>query len=483
MATMAELTWKNFNLQEDTLEILQQQKYDKPTPIQEKCIPLILEGNDVIAMARTGSGKTAAFLLPVIEKLVIAKNKQNYASQVSVNQPGSAIKCLIISPTRELALQTYNFAKIFGESRGLNIGTIIGGDSLNQQFGLMHSTSIDLIIAVPGRLMHVLTEMNIAKLKNVEYLIFDEADRLFEQNFQIQLNEILARCTNDRRKTLLFSATMPPKIAEFARAGLVNPSVVRIDSETKINENMELEFIYTRPDEKYSVLVYLLRNVIEHEDTDEQTIIFAATKYHVEYLSKLCTELSIKNTFLYSSLPQVNRLENMEKFRNKEYNLLICTDVAARGVDIPELDNVVHFHFPYQNKTFIHRCGRVCRAGKNTGKSIAIVSSEELPYVVQVVNYVKRVEDLNRHAYRLPLDELNIHSESVDKLTESNLDIEYLRKLAKKSEKQYYKTRPSAKGAHVKSSRQWFGVGIFRVHKIKLSKATFSENFPTPPIS
>jgi len=464
ISTMADL-WTAIGMKEPLLERITEAGYETPTPIQKKTIPLILQGKDLIAMARTGSGKTAAFLLPMIQKLTQTDRK------ITAVKPGDSVRALIVSPTRELALQTLKFTQQFAPQ--LKCCSIIGGESMADQFSQMHSKTTDILVAVPGRLMHILTEMGLEKLINVEYLVFDEADRLFEQNFQIQLQEILSRCKSDNRQTLLFSATMPPKIAEFASAGLHSPEVVRLDVEHKLPEQITLEFLYTRPEAKYAMLLYLFRQVIETEDTDEQTIVFTATKYHVEYIHKLLLELNIKSTYLFSNLNQQQRLENMQKFRDKEVSVLICTDVAARGVDVPELDNVIHFHFPANGKTFVHRCGRVCRAGRSDGRAISIISSEEIPYVVSVAKHVNKGAALVDNAYRLTQDELNVHLASVDKVATMNADVKYLKGLARKSEKQYYKTRPSAPSSCLRDSKillsKYDGGGLPIYHECEIS--------------
>ena len=415
MAVPGPTSWESFNFSDDVLEKIKAAKYETPTQIQQQAIPSILDGKDIIAMARTGSGKTAAFLLPLIEKL--SKSRKIPSS----SSPGSSVRALIVSPTRELALQTLKFAQQFSDE--LNFKTVVGGELMATQFAALHSSNTDVIIAVPGRLMHIFTEMSLNSLPNIEYLVFDEADRLFEQNFQVQLTEILARCTCEHRQTLLFSATMPPKVGEFASAGLHDPKLIRLDAELKLNEKLKLSNIFCRTEEKYSILSYIFRHIFDTES--EQTILFTATKYHVEFISKLLNELSIPNSYLYSSLNQGQRIKNMEDFRSGNSRVLVCTDLAARGVDIPELDNVLHFHFPSNGKTFIHRCGRTCRAGSSKGTSLSVLSPDEVPYAVEVMTYVEKEEVLDNGVFQIPHDEINVFTDIVNKKCNSNGDLEY----------------------------------------------------------
>nr|KAF6282147.1 DEAD-box helicase 54 [Myotis myotis] len=240
--------------------------YKVPTPIQRKTIPVILDGKDMVAMARTGSGKTACFLIPMFERL-------------KTRSAQSGARALILSPTRELALQTMKFTKELGKFTGLKTALILGGDKMEDQFSALHENP-DIIIATPGRLMHVAVEMNL-KLQSVEYVVFDEADRLFEMGFAEQLQEIISRLPGGHQ-TLLFSATLPKMLVEFARAGLTEPVLIRLDVDAKLNEQLKTSFFLVREDTKAAVLLHLLRSVVRPQD---QTVVFVATKHHAEYLT------------------------------------------------------------------------------------------------------------------------------------------------------------------------------------------------------
>ncbi|KAM7368968.1 hypothetical protein PAMP_013268 [Pampus punctatissimus] len=312
--------------------------YKVPTPIQRKTVPVILDGKDVVAMARTGSGKTAAFLIPMFEKLKAPQAK-------------TGARALILTPTRELALQTMKFTKELGKFTGLKTALILGGDRMDDQFAALHENP-DIIIGTPGRLMHVVKEMNL-KLHSVEYVVFDEADRLFEMGFAEQLEEIIRRLP-DTRQTLLFSATLPKMLVEFARAGLTEPVLIRLDVDSKLSDQIKLSFFHLRVDDKPALLLHLLRNVVKPQ---EQTVVFVATKHHVEYVKELLSSEGLECAYIYSALDQTARKINIGKFVHRKAMVLIVTDVAARGIDIPLLDNVINYNFPSKPKLFLHRVG------------------------------------------------------------------------------------------------------------------------------
>ncbi|KAI8640346.1 P-loop containing nucleoside triphosphate hydrolase protein [Parasitella parasitica] len=371
-----------------------------PTPVQRKCIPLILQGNDVVGMARTGSGKTAAFLIPMLEKLKAHSAK-------------TGARGLVLSPSRELALQTQKVCKELMKYTDLRSGCIVGGDSLDEQFEMIASNP-DILIATPGRLLHLAVEMNL-DLRTIEYVVFDEADRLFEMGFAVQLHEILSRLPPSRQ-TLLFSATLPKMLVDFAKAGLQEPTLVRLDVDTKISRDLEMAFFSVKDNEKEGALLYLLKNVIklpkhtQNEDqtdikkykkrkagqkeksgteADHQTILFAATKHHVEYLATLLEIAGYQVSYVYGSLDQTARSIQINRFRNGVTNILVVTDVAARGIDIPILENVINYDFSGSSKVFVHRVGRAARAGRR-GWAYSFVSADELPYLVDLQLFLTR---------------------------------------------------------------------------------------------
>ncbi|CAG8710844.1 13902_t:CDS:2, partial [Cetraspora pellucida] len=358
-----------------------------PTPIQRKTIPLIMDGKDVVGMARTGSGKTAAFLIPIIEKLKV------HSAKVGA-------RAIILSPSRELALQTQKVCKELTKYTDLRTCLLVGGDSLEEQFA-MFANNPDIILATPGRFLHLIVEMEL-ELKTVEFVVFDEADRLFELGFSAQLHEILHRLPQSRQ-TMLFSATLPKSLVEFANAGLQDPSLVRLDTDTKISTDVMRAFFSVKQLEKEAALLYLLYEVIKIHLTptssvtisknsnnkddnssntisqsllSNQTIIFVSTKHHVEYITNLLNLSGFQTSYIYGSLDQTARKIQINNFRGGRTNILVVTDVAARGIDIPILENVINYDFIDSSKMFVHRVGRTARAGRK-GCAYSLITPEE----------------------------------------------------------------------------------------------------------
>ncbi|XP_060917216.1 ATP-dependent RNA helicase DDX54 [Labrus mixtus] len=404
--------------------------YKVPTPIQRKTVPVILDGKDIVAMARTGSGKTAAFLVPMFEKLKAPQ--------------ASGARALILTPTRELALQTMKFTKELGKFTGLKTALILGGDRMDDQFAALHENP-DIIIGTPGRLMHVIQEMNL-KLYGVEYVVFDEADRLFEMGFAEQLQEIIRRLP-DNRQTLLFSATLPKLLVEFARAGLTEPVLIRLDVDSKLSDQIKLSLFHLRVDDKPALLLHLLRNVVKPQ---EQTVVFVATKHHVEYLKELLTLEGLECAYIYSALDQTARKINIGKFVHRKAMVLIVTDVAARGIDIPMLDNVINYNFPSKPKLFLHRVGRVGRAGRS-GTTYSMICQDEMPLVYDLHLFLGRPVQFATHEQqdadgvfgRVPQSILDDESAHLITAHENSLDLQNLHRVSENAYKQYLKSRPN----------------------------------------
>ncbi|XP_072939579.1 ATP-dependent RNA helicase DDX54 isoform X2 [Epargyreus clarus] len=344
--------------------------YKQPTPIQRKTIPLALDNKDVVAMARTGSGKTACFVLPILEKLMAPTNKA---------MPGKNLRALILSPTRELALQTLRFVRELGKFTGLTSAAILGGESIEQQFGVMSGTTPDIVVATPGRFLHICIEMSL-KLDNIKVVVFDEADRLFELGFGEQLREIVARLPSSRQ-TLLFSATLPKMLVEFARAGLSDPVLIRLDVDWKLPSTLWLGWIYVRSELKTAALLLLLDRVLT--PTTPQAVVFAATKHHVEYLHLILQQAGISSTYAYSGLDPSARKIALGRFTNKKCSVLLVTDVAARGLDLPALDTVINYNFPAKPKLFVHRVGRSARAGR-AGRAFSLIAAEDVAHLLDL---------------------------------------------------------------------------------------------------
>ncbi|XP_022749200.1 putative DEAD-box ATP-dependent RNA helicase 29 [Durio zibethinus] len=482
--------FESLNLSPNVYRGIKRKGYRVPTPIQRKTMPLILAGHDVVAMARTGSGKTAAFLLPMLEKL-----KQHV--------PQGGVRALILSPTRDLALQTLKFTKELGKFTDLRISLLVGGDSMESQFEEL-AMNPDIIIATPGRLMHHLTEVDDMSLRTVEYVVFDEADSLFGMGFAEQLHKILTQLS-ENRQTLLFSATLPSALAEFAKAGLRDPQLVRLDLETKISPDLKLMFFTLRQEEKHAALLYLAR---DHISSDQQTLIFVSTKHHVEFLNILFREEGIEPSVCYGDMDQDARKINISKFRSRKTMLLVVTDVAARGIDIPLLDNVINWDFPPKPKIFVHRVGRAARAGR-TGTAFSFVTAEDMPYLLDLHLFLSRpiraapteeevLQDVDgvmnkidqaiangETVYgRFPQKIIDLVSDRVREMIDSSAELMNLQKTCTNAFRLYSKTKPQPARESIKRAKDLPHEGLHPIFKNlleggELVALAFSERLKT----
>ncbi|KAL3143989.1 hypothetical protein ABBQ32_003797 [Trebouxia sp. C0010 RCD-2024] len=364
-------SFETLGLSPEVLRGIKRKGYRLPTPIQRKTLPLILQRQDVVGMARTGSGKTAAFVIPLLERL-------------KGHSLRGGARAVLLAPTRELALQTHKVVKELSRYTNLRTAVLVGGDSMEAQFAEL-AANPDIIVATPGRLMHHLKEVEGMSLRTVEYCVFDEADRLFEMGFAAQLQEILNKM-NESRQTLLFSATMPSALHEFAKAGLKDPEMVRLDTDARISADLSTAFFTVRAEDKIAALLWLVREAIGE---GAPTLVFASTRHHVEFLHTLMTKEGIDAACVYGAMDQAARKIHTGRFRAGKVHLMIVTDVAARGIDIPLLDNVINFDFPAKPKLFVHRVGRAARAGR-LGTAYSLLTREELPYLIDLHLFLSR---------------------------------------------------------------------------------------------
>jgi ATP-dependent RNA helicase DDX54/DBP10 len=357
-----------------------------PTPVQRKALPVVLSGADTVVMARTGSGKTIAFLIPLLETLL--------ANTDAEHQREKGIRAVVLSPTRELSLQTLKVLTKLSHFTDFRAIGIHGGESIEQQFNAL-SNKPDVIVATPGRLAHHLEEIPDFNLKECQICILDEADRLLEMGFAMQLRQISKSLSQERCQKVLLSATMPKVLIEFTKGGFTtDPQVVRLNKEANVSEDLRVGFITCRSLEKDAVLLQILSTIEDdtkkHEGTRTGlTLVFCATRHHVEYVATLIQSSGKQATMIYGTLDSEARNSNMAAFRNGSKPILVVTDVAARGIDIPFMDHVIHYHFPPSPKLFVHRSGRAARAGR-TGYCWSLVEPDELPYMVDLHLFLGR---------------------------------------------------------------------------------------------
>jgi ATP-dependent RNA helicase RhlE len=360
VAAPNQITFESLQLPEALVRAVKNEGYEIPTPIQAQCIPLILEGRDMVGCAQTGTGKTAAFSLPSLARLS-AKN-------INLKDRRRPIRMLVLCPTRELALQIGESLNVYGKHTGLKHAVIFGGVSQFHQVAALEK-GIDMLVATPGRLLDLMNQGHIY-LDHIELLVLDEADRMLDMGFIHDLKKIVARCPRERQ-TLLFSATMPESIRELARQWLHNPADVRVAPVSSTVEVIEQEVVFVPQKQKSSFLAKWLDNTAR-----QRTLVFTRTKHGADKVVRHLEKAGIKAEAIHGNKSQNARVRALEKFKSKHPPVLVATDIAARGLDVDGVSHVVNFDVPHEPETYVHRIGRTGRAGA-TGKAISLCDSAE----------------------------------------------------------------------------------------------------------
>jgi len=455
-------SFKSMGLSDEVLKAIDKLGFRHPTPVQRQAIPSILTGVDAVALARTGSGKTAAFAIPAVNRL--GKHSEIVG-----------VRAVVLSPTRELAMQTCKVFQLLARFTDLRIALIVGGHSMDGQFDRLMNNP-DIIIATPGRLVHHLDQGAGFSLGKVEMLILDEADRLFELGFSDQVHSILKSCPQNRQ-ALLFSATLPSQLVQFAKIGLSNPEFIRLDSECTLSDNLKIQMAFTRNESKPAALMGLIRALRSNKadpNSIGKTIVFVATRHHVDFIGQLMEKCCMGTiTTIYGSMEQQVRSNSLAKFRSGYAKILIVTDVAARGIDIPDVDNVIHYDFPCSPKLFIHRTGRTARNGKS-GTCIGMTTQSDMPYVFDLVMFIGADLTPRRSISKIFChnDDIIVQShhreieiggipyidddiEMYNRVMVEDTDLDSAKKSMEFAMQPYYKTRPSASKQAVRTSREF----------------------------
>lgn len=351
------MQFEDLDLTDDVLDALYDMHFEECTPIQEQAIPTALRGSDLIAVAQTGTGKTAAFLLPVINEL-------------GKREASDRIKCVVMTPTRELALQIDQQLQGFSYFLPISSLPIYGGTDgagyARQQHGL--KTGAEVVIATPGRLLaHI--SMGYVDLSAVEFFILDEADRMLDMGFYDDIMQIASRLPK-KRQTLMFSATMPPKIQKMAKSLLINPEEIKI-AVSKPGDNIRQLAYNVNEQQKESLLVHLFETI-----NSKRVIVFSSSKIKVKELARTLRRMKLRAGEMHSDLEQSVREDVMRNFRAGNIDILVATDIVARGIDIDDISMVVNYDVPHDAEDYVHRIGRTARAGE-TGVAVTLVSPKE----------------------------------------------------------------------------------------------------------
>lgn len=351
------MTFEQLNLASGLVQTLHQKGYLHPTPIQQKAIPPILAGSDVFGCAQTGTGKTAAFALPILQMMHRTKGKSL-----------RPIQTLVLAPTRELASQIRESFEVYGNNTGLYATVVYGGVSQVNQIKALRR-GVDVLVATPGRLLDLMNQ-GFIKMKDLRFLVLDEADRMLDMGFIHDIRKIMAALPRDRQ-TMCFSATVTRAVQDLSKQFLKEPVLISVQADKPTPDLVDQRVYYVPRDQKRALLKHILS-----DEAVEGALVFTRTKYGAEKLGKELNRVGISTDSIHGDKSQNARDKAVKGFKNKGIRVLVATDVASRGLDIDSLSHVINFEIPEQTDTYIHRIGRTGRAGKG-GIAISLCSSEE----------------------------------------------------------------------------------------------------------
>jgi len=378
------MLFQDLNLNPSIIKAIEDQKYKRPTPIQEKAIPLLLSGKDLIGCAQTGTGKTAAFAIPILQML----------SKDSIDREGdNQIRALVLAPTRELAIQIGESFKTYGQYLDLQTGVIFGGVTPKRHIKVLKREP-NILVATPGRLLD-LAEQGYVDLNSIKMFVLDEADRMLDLGMIKDVKNIISKLPKVRQN-MFFSATMPKEVSKLVNGVLRNPVKIEVKSKSSNNKEIKQQVYFVDAPDKTSLLLHLLK-----DKSYESVLVFARTKKKADKVSKAINIENIRSKAIHGDKNQSERLKALELFKNKEIRVLVATDVAARGIDIEKLSHVVNMDIPNIPETYIHRIGRTGRAGMG-GTAISFCSNQETAFLKDIEKLQgKSIEVVKNHPYVL----------------------------------------------------------------------------------
>jgi ATP-dependent RNA helicase RhlE len=382
------MSFESLNLIEPIKLALAAQGYTTPTPIQQQAIPIVLTGKDLLGVAQTGTGKTAAFSIPIIQKLY--QNRD-------INRKGRRkIKALIVTPTRELAIQIDESIAAYGANTDLRHTVIFGGVKQGRQTDELHN-GVDILVATPGRLLDLITQGFIT-LNAIEIFVLDEADRMLDMGFVHDVKRLITLLPK-QRQSLFFSATMPDEIVKLASTILHNPSSVSVKPVSSTADTINQFLYYVDKKDKNALLLDILK-----DQKIETALVFTRTKHGADKVVKVLLAKGIKAEAIHGNKAQNARQRALTNFKSKETRVLVATDIAARGIDVDDLAYVINFEMPNIPETYVHRIGRTGRAGAN-GTALSFCEDEELTYLKDIQRLIgKKIPVIDEHPYAIQPD-------------------------------------------------------------------------------
>ncbi|MBI9054001.1 MAG: DEAD/DEAH box helicase [Bacteroidales bacterium] len=377
------MQFQSLNIIDPILKAIEEEEYTTPTPIQEESIPLILKGNDLLGCAQTGTGKTAAFAIPILQ--LLSANKAYVKKR--------KIRSLIVTPTRELAIQIGDSFKAYGRHTDLRCTVIFGGVNQNKQTSSLQG-GVDIVVATPGRLLDLINQRFIS-LRDVEIFVLDEADRMLDMGFIHDVKKMLELLPK-RRQSLFFSATMPPAIVKLSSTILYKPSEVTVTPVSSTVDIIKQQIYFVDKENKKNLLIEILK-----DESIKTALIFARTKYGADKLAKMLSKKKIKAEAIHGDKSQNARQRALTNFKEQTTRILVATDIAARGIDVDDLEYVINYEIPNIAETYVHRIGRTGRAGAK-GTAISFCDASEKAYLKDIEKLIsKRIDVVNDHEFPL----------------------------------------------------------------------------------
>lgn len=375
------MSFENFSLIEPILKALKTEGYTEATPIQVKCIPLILHKKDILGCAQTGTGKTAAFAIPIIQ--LLNENCNNYKGR-------KQIKCLVLTPTRELAIQINESFKSYGRNTNLKYSVVFGGVS---QFSQVESLKrgIDVLIATPGRLIDLINQ-NYIDLTSIQFFVLDEADRMLDMGFINDVRKIIALLPR-KKQSLFFSATMPPVIVKLADTILVNPAKISVTPISSTVEIVNQTVYFVDKDNKKKLLIEILK-----DQTIDRALVFTKTKHGADKVVRILIKAGISAQAIHGNKTQNARQNALNNFKLKKTRILVATDIAARGIDIDDLTHVINYELPNVPESYVHRIGRTGRAGAG-GNAIAFCDADEEEFLRDIQKLIGKKISISENRF------------------------------------------------------------------------------------
>jgi len=381
------MQFETLNIIEPILKSLKEEGYSVPTPIQEQAIPIVLQGTDLIGCAQTGTGKTAAFAVPILQ--ILSKNKSFDRKK--------KIRSLIVTPTRELAIQIEESFKTYGRYTGLTCTVVFGGVNQNPQTKALR-TGVDILVATPGRLLDLMNQ-GFVSLKDIEIFVLDEADRMLDMGFIHDVRRIISALPQ-KRQSLFFSATMPPEIVRLAGSIVYKPVKVEVTPSASTVDIVEQFVYFIDRGNKNSLLLELLKG-----DKIKTALVFTRTKYGADKVVRVLKKKNISAEAIHGNKAQNARQKALSGFKAQTTRVLVATDIAARGIDVDDLEYVINFEIPNISETYVHRIGRTGRAGAK-GTAISFCDAEEKEYLKDIEKLItKKIQVVDDHPF--PLIDIN----------------------------------------------------------------------------